>query len=149
MVLPVAKMRSTPLICCMVVKLGAFSERATVWDLANFGEGMNITVRILEAYRDEVTRSGKPFVLIFLPRVDTISAALMGKPDPWQPHRDRLRGFTIVDPTPRMAAYARERGVDSLFQSQGHYTPAGYRLVAEALAETLVQFAPKRPGTPA
>ena len=43
-----------------------------------------------------------------------------------------------------MAAYARERGVDSLFQSQGHYTPAGYRLVAEALAETLVQFAPKR-----
>jgi lysophospholipase L1-like esterase len=64
---------------------------------------------------------------------------LTGKPDPWQPHRDRLRGFTIVDPTPRMAAYAKERGVDSLFQNQGHYTPAGYRLVAEALAEALVR----------
>jgi lysophospholipase L1-like esterase len=43
-----------------------------------------------------------------------------------------------------MVAYAKERGVDSLFQSQGHYTPAGYRFVAEELAEALVQLAPKR-----
>lgn len=122
---------------------GAQSANAT--DLyAVHGEAMNVTVRLLEAYRDEVTRSGKPFVLIFLPRVDTISAALTGKPDPWQPHRDRLRGFTIVDPTPRMVTYARERGVDSLYQSSGHYTPAGYRFVAEALAEALVPLAPKR-----
>jgi hypothetical protein len=119
---------------------GAQSESATHVYTAR-GEAMNITVRLLEAYRDEVTRSGKPFVLIFLPRVDTISAGLTGKPDPWQAHRDRLRAFTIVDPTPRMVAHAKERGVDSLFQSQGHYTPAGYRLVAEELAEALVRVA--------
>jgi hypothetical protein len=122
---------------------GPWSETATDVYAVN-GEGMNITVRLLEVYRDEVTRSGKPFVLIFLPRVDSISAGLTGKPDPWQPHRERLRGFTVVDPTPRMVTYAKERGVDALYQSQGHYTPAGYRLVAEALAEALVQLAPKR-----
>jgi hypothetical protein len=122
-----------------------WGERKKATDIyAAGGEGMNITVRLLEVYRDEVTRSGKPFVLIFLPRADTISAALTGKADPWQPHRDRLRGFTIVDPTPRMVAYSNARGLDSLYQSQGHYTPAGYRLVAEALAEALVQLAPKR-----
>jgi hypothetical protein len=121
---------------------GPWSETAT--DVyAVDGEGMNITVRLLEAYRDEVTRSGKPFVLIFLPRPDTIRAALTGKPDPWQPHRERLLGFTIVDPTARMVTYAKERGVDALYQSQGHYTPAGYLFVAEALAEALVKLAPK------
>jgi hypothetical protein len=103
------------------------------------GEGMNITVRLLEAYRDEVTRTGKPFVLIYLPRAETISAGLTGKPDPWQPHRDRLRGFTIVDPSPEMVRYAKEHGVASLIP--GHYSPAGYRIVAEALAEALVPLA--------
>ena len=117
---------------------GAQSETAS-GVYAVHAEGMNIAVRLLETYRDEVTRSGKPFVLIFLPRVDTISAALTGKLDPWQHHREQLRGFTIVDPTQRMAAYAKERGVDSLYQSQGHYTPAGYGFVAEALAEALAQ----------
>lgn len=103
------------------------------------GEGMNITVRLLEAYRDEVTRTGKPFVLIYLPRAETISAGLTGKPDPWQSHRDRLRGFIIVDPSPGMVRYAKEHGMASLIP--GHYSPAGYRIVAEALAEALVPLA--------
>lgn len=103
------------------------------------GEGMNITVRLLEAYRDEVTGSGKSFVLVYLPRADTISAGLTGMPDPWQPHRDRLRGFTIVDPSPQMVRYAKAHGMASLIPS--HYSPAGYRIVAEALAEALLPLA--------
>ena len=103
------------------------------------GEGMNITVRLLEAYRDEVTRAGKPFLLIYLPRAETISAGLTGQPDPWQPHRDRLRGFTIVDPSQEMVHYAKDHGMASLVP--GHYSPAGYRIVAEALAKALVPLA--------
>jgi len=97
---------------------------------------MDITVRLLEAYRDEVTRTGKRFVLIYLPRAETINAGLTGRPDPWQPHRDRLRGFTIVDPSPGMVRYAREHGIAALIPN--HYSPAGYRIVAEALADAVV-----------
>jgi lysophospholipase L1-like esterase len=38
-------------------------------------------------------------------------------------------------------AYAKEHGVASLYS--GHYSPAGYRLVAESLAEALVPLAKK------
>ena len=103
------------------------------------GEGMDITVRLLETWRDEVTRSGKSFVLVYLPRAETINALLQGRPDPWQLHRDRLRGFTIVDPSPQMVRYAKENGTAALIP--GHYSPAGYRIVAEALAETLAPLA--------
>lgn len=103
------------------------------------GEAMNITVPLLERYREEVAKSGKPFVLIYFPRADVIDAILAGKPDPWQPHLDRLKGFTIVDPTPRLVEHAKVHGSASLFN--GHYSPIGYRLVAEALAEALVPLA--------
>jgi hypothetical protein len=105
------------------------------------GEAMNITVPLLERYRDEVARTGKPFLLIYFPRADVIDAILAGKPDPWQPHLNRLHGFTIVDPTPRLVAYAKEHGTASLYS--GHYSPVGYRLVAEALAEALAPLARK------
>jgi hypothetical protein len=105
------------------------------------GEAMDITVALLARYRAEVAKSGKPFVLIYFPLADVITAKLEGKPDPWQPHLDRLKGFTIVDPTPRLVDYAREHGVGSLYA--GHYSPAGYRIVAETLAEALAPLAPK------
>jgi hypothetical protein len=118
------------------------SQQETPEDLfAVDGEAMNITVPLLERYRDEVTRTGKPFVLIYFPRADVIEAVLAGKPDPWQGHLDRLLGFTIADPTPRLVAHARTHGVASLYN--GHYSPTGYRLVAEALAETLAPLAAK------
>jgi len=110
------------------------------------GEGMNITVRLLEAYREEVTRAGKAFMLIYLPREETIRAGLSGKPDPWRAHRDRLRGFTIVDPSPAMVGYAKEHGLASLIP--GHYSPAGYRIVAEALADALVPLAVREKTAP-
>jgi hypothetical protein len=103
------------------------------------GEGMDITVRLLQMYRDEVTRRGQSFVLIHLPRTETIAAALAGTPDPWQPHRDRLRGFTVVDPSPAMVRYAQAHGMAALIP--GHYSPAGYRIVAEALADALLPLA--------
>lgn len=103
------------------------------------GEGMDLTVRLLEDWRTDVERSDKHFVLLYLPRADAIRAAMSGRADPWQPHRDRLRGFMTVDPTPRMARYAREHGMDRTILN--HYTPDGYRLVAESLAEALVPIA--------
>ena len=132
-------------LICTVVDLWAQRKNAPhdqPEDLfAANGEAMNITVPLLERYRAEVTKSGKPFVLIYFPRADVIDAVLAGKPDPWQPHLDRLKGFTIVDPTPRLVAYAKEHGTPSLYN--GHYSPVGYKLVAEALAEALVPLAQK------
>jgi hypothetical protein len=128
------------LACTLVDGWSSRNERPE--DLfAVHGEAMNITVPLLRRYRDQVTRSGKPFVLIYFPLADTINAVLAGKPDPWRAHLDRFAGLTIVDPTPRLVAHAREHGVASLYN--GHYSPVGYRLVAESLAEALAPFAPQ------
>jgi hypothetical protein len=129
------------LLCTLAdVRLARFAH-AEPEDLFKVdGEAMNITVTLLERYRDEVTRSGKPFLLIYFPLQDTINAVLAGKPDPWQPHLDRLHGMTVVNPTPGLVAYAKEHGTGSLYN--GHYSTAGYRIVAEALAEALVPLAP-------
>jgi hypothetical protein len=128
------------LICTLVDGWAAREEKPQ--DLFTVdGEAMNITVALLERYRAEVTKTGKPFLLIYFPRADVIDAILAGKPDPWQPHLDRLKGFTIVNPTPRLVAYAKEHGSGSLFS--GHYSPAGYRIVAETLADALAPLAKK------
>jgi hypothetical protein len=108
------------------------------------GDGMDITVRLLEIFREDVTRSGQAFLLVYLPRAETLRAGVEGRPDPWQAHRDRLRGFTIVDPTPDMVRYATEHGMAALMPN--HYSPAGYRIVAEALAKALAPLA-TRPST--
>jgi hypothetical protein len=127
------------LICTLVDGFIAKKEAAdaarTASALGPYGESTNVTVALLERYRDEVTRSGKPFFLVYLPLQDTITSVMNGQPDPWQAHLKRLSGFNIIDPTPRLVAYAKQHGVGSLFN--GHYSPAGYRLVAEAVADAL------------
>jgi hypothetical protein len=113
------------------------AEASEIYDAG--GEGMDITVRLLQQWRDEVARSGRSFVLVYLPRAESISAGLTGRTDPWKAHLDRLHGFTIIDPSPRMVRYAKEHGMAALVP--GHYSPAGYRIVSEALNDALLPMA--------
>lgn len=103
------------------------------------GEGMRVTRAILERFRNDVAVTGRPFLLVYLPLKANLAAKLAGSTDPWEPLLAPLRKeFTIVDPTPRLLALAREKGVDAV--APLHYTAEGNRAVAEALAEAIVQL---------
>lgn len=104
------------------------------------GEGLRVTGRILENFRNDVRVTGRPFLLVNLPLKDNIETQIGGGGDPAEPLLSLFRpGFTIVDPAPRLVALARERGVDAV--APGHYSADGNRAVAAALAERIaVQF---------
>lgn len=104
--------------------------------MASDGEGMRVTRAILERFRDDVAVTGKPFFLVYLPLKANLAAQLAGGTDPWEPLIAPMRKeFAIVDPTPRLLAIAREKGVDAV--APLHYTAEGNRAVAEALAEAV------------
>jgi hypothetical protein len=98
------------------------------------GEAMNVTLAILQREHDEVVKSGKRFLLVELPLRESIEAVVAGKPDPWAAHVARVSSrFEMVSTMPRFVAYAKEHGVASLFA--GHYSRAGNRIIAEAIAD--------------
>ena len=100
------------------------------------GEAIVITLAVLEQFRNDVRVTGKPFLLVYLPLKDNIAAQLNGGADPSEPLLALLRpGFTIVDPSPRLVALAREHGVDAV--APGHYSAIGNGAVAETLADAI------------
>ncbi len=100
------------------------------------GEGMQLTLAILKQFQNDVRVTGKPFFLVYLPLKDNLAAQLRGESDPWAPLLALFRkDFTIVDPTPRLLAIAKQKGVDAV--APGHYSADGNRAVAEALAEAI------------
>lgn len=97
------------------------------------GEGLRITRRILENFRNDVRVTGKPFLLVNLPLKDNIATQAGGGADPAEPLLALFRpDFHLIDPSPRLVALARERGVDAV--ATGHYTALGNGAVAETLA---------------
>ena len=103
------------------------------------GEAMRLTLRILENFRNDVRLSGRPFLLVYLPLKENIAAMAGGAPDPAEPLVTFFRhNFAVIDPSPRLAALARESGVEAV--APGHYSAAGNRAVAEALAEAIAAW---------
>ena len=93
------------------------------------GEGMQLTLAILDRFKNDVTVTGKPFLLVYLPLKDTLAAQLRGEKDPWEPYVNLFRkDFSIVDPTPRLLEVARKKGVEAA--APGHYSAEGNRAVA-------------------
>ena len=100
------------------------------------GEGIQLTLAILDRFKNDVTVTGKPFLLVYLPLKDNLAAMLRGEKDPWEPYVNMFRkDFRIVDPTARLLEIARTKGVEAV--APGHYSADGNRAVAEALAEAL------------
>src|SRR4051812_39392231 len=97
---------------------------------------MQLTLAILDRFKNDVGVTGKPFLLVYLPLKGNLDAVLHGGTDPWQQYVAMFRkDFTIVDPTPRLLEIARAKGVDAV--APGHYSPEGNRAVAETLAEAI------------
>jgi hypothetical protein len=102
------------------------------------GEAMTVTLAILDREKADVLKRGKRFVLVYLPLRESIEAALAGHPDPWADRAARITSrFDVVDTMPRFVAYARAHGVDALFHT--HYSRAGNRIVAEAIADAVAK----------
>ncbi|MGZ8867557.1 MAG: hypothetical protein ACXW2P_04370 [Thermoanaerobaculia bacterium] len=100
------------------------------------GEGVRVTRRILEMFRNDVGVTKRPFLLVYLPLKDNIQAQLDGHGDPAEPLVSLFRhDFDLVDPSARLVALARERGAASV--APGHYSAEGNRAVAEAVAERI------------
>ncbi len=100
------------------------------------GEGIQLTLAILDRFKNDVTVTGKPFILVYLPLKDNLAAQLRGEKDPWEGYVNMFRkDFVIVDPTPRLLEVARKKGVEAV--APGHYSAEGNRAVAEALAEAI------------
>lgn len=117
--------------------IAVVAERIRAADAApDMDEGVRLTRAILEMFRNDVRVTGRPFLLVYLPLKENIQARLDGRDDPAEPLLASFRqSFTVVDPTPRLTAEAREGGVDRV--APGHYTAAGNLAVAEALAESI------------
>lgn len=104
-------------------------------------EAMQLTLAILDRFKNDVRVTGKPFVLVYLPLKENLAAQLNGGKDPWAPLLDLVRkDFQIVDPTPRLLEIARRKGVEAV--APGHYSADGNRAVAETLADALVKVLP-------
>jgi hypothetical protein len=102
-------------------------------------EGMQLTLGILDHFKNDVGVTGKPFLLVYLPLKDNLAAQLRGEKDPWEPFLAPFRkDFTIVDPTARLLDIARSKGVEAV--APGHYSAEGNRAVAEALAEAIAKL---------
>jgi hypothetical protein len=103
------------------------------------GEGVRVTRRILEMFRNDVRVAKRPFLLVYLPLKDNIQAQLDGGGDPAEPLVALFRhDFDLVDPSARLVALARERGAEAV--APGHYSADGNRAVAEALAERIASL---------
>ncbi len=103
------------------------------------GEGVQLTLALLERFKNDVSVTRKPFLLIYLPLKENLAAQLRGERDPWEPLVDMFRHeLTIVDPTPRLLAIARAKGVEAV--APGHYSADGNGAVAEALAEAIAKM---------
>lgn len=103
------------------------------------GEGMQLTLAILDRFKNDVGVTGKPFLLVYLPLKENLAAALGGGKDPWEAYVDLFRkDFTIVDPSPRLLEIARAKGVEAV--APGHYSAEGNGAVAEALAEAIAKL---------
>jgi hypothetical protein len=103
------------------------------------GEGVRVTQRILEVFRNDVRVTKRPFLLVYLPLKDNIQAQLDGGGDPAEPLIALFRhDFDLVDPSARLVALARERGAEAV--APGHYSAEGNRAVAEALAERIASL---------
>jgi len=103
------------------------------------GEGIQLTLAILDRFKNDVSVTGKPFLLVYLPLKDNLAAQLRGEKDPWDPYVNMFRkDFRIVDPTARLLEIARRKGVDAV--APGHYSAEGNRAVAEALADAIAKM---------
>ena len=107
------------------------------------GEGMQLTLAILDRFKNDVSVTGKPFLLVYLPLKGNLEAELRGEKDPWAPLLDLVRkDFHVIDPTPRLLDVARKKGVDAV--APGHYSADGNRAVAETLAEAIAKLKLKK-----
>ena len=122
-------------------QLAKFRETGNLHDVVDMlvretAEGVRVTRRILEMFRNDVTVTKRPFLLVYLPLKDNIQAQLDGHGDPAEPLVALFRhDFDLVDPSARLVALARERGAASV--APGHYSAEGNGAVAEAVAERI------------
>lgn len=98
--------------------------------------GIEITAAIAEQFAREVEASGSIPVVLLIPMRDLLATYHGDKPLPLV-QMLRKRGLAVVDMSNAMWQHVNAQGMAAIYQSSGHLTPQGNRLMAQAMQQEL------------
>lgn len=113
-----------------VVSDGVFNTQSSAY---------RIQVALFERFARDIAQAGaRPFVVLFPDRY-SLAAELEGRPAVYAPLAGDLErlGIPFVDLSSAFREAARTGGIDPLFRSGGHYSPAGNDVAAAAIGRAL------------
>lgn len=118
----------------------ANDEKGLEWAYASQGEAFEVTSRVLIEFARQVRRDGMAPVVLIFGRMNDVIAKRHGEDRLYEPLVERLQQSDVatIDLTDALGREARRRSVESMIDK--HYTGAGNRIVAAALAEKLPQL---------
>jgi hypothetical protein len=104
------------------------------------GEGGALALAIIRQFRAEAESTGASFAIVHLPRIEDLKCLNSGTRA--LPYADLLaelkRRHDVIETSDGLCRTARERGIRTLFGAGTHYVAAGNRIVADAVAATLL-----------
>lgn len=113
-------------------------------------EAFRLQVRLLEVFADEVEADGRTARVLVLPNREGIERTRRGETPAFAPLVRQLseRGVPLLDATDAFTAAGAEVPIDDWFQSDGHYSALGNRVVADWLRERLEALREPEPTSP-
>jgi hypothetical protein len=100
--------------------------------------GWELQERVMDRWRRDVEAQGRRFVILRVPRGESVVAEPLETQDTWAARLHAYcarRGVALVDPTPFFLA--RQNAGEKMYHD--HFTPAGHRAFADAFVHFLVE----------
>jgi hypothetical protein len=103
-------------------------------------EPAQLTLKIIQTFKQEVEATGQKFLVIHLPRESNMATLVAGNTLEYADLLAEIgRTNTTIYPEQRLAAEAQASSLEALFK--GHYSPRGNQVIAEVVAESLLSSA--------
>ncbi len=100
-------------------------------------EPAQLTLKIIQTFKQEVEAAGQKFMVIHLPRESNMATLLAGDTLEYADLLAEIgRTNTTIYPEQRLATEAQASSLEALFK--GHYSPHGNQVIAEVVAESLI-----------
>ena len=114
---------------------------ASFYEAGHPSQALAVTVRLLSKAATTATGRGQRFVALLIPDLHDLRAARAGKRTSYMPLREELDAeeIELIDAADYIVARHGDRDFCDLFVTCGnsHFNPDGYRMLAEAVYESL------------